>query len=126
LANDYGPEEYFENVDGQRFERKAGVGLEESSKSGMAVALGDFQDDGRLGVYVTNISKSGFLFQGNNLRVNRLAERGWFRNVAEDVVADCGWAWGAQFGDLNDDGLTDLYVVNGFISRSRERDYWYG
>jgi hypothetical protein len=30
----------------------------------MAVALGDFQNDGRLGVFVTNISKSGYLFQG--------------------------------------------------------------
>ena len=40
-------------------------------------------------------------------------------------MADCGWAWGAQFGDLDDDGFQDLVVVNGFISASRERDYWY-
>jgi hypothetical protein len=126
LANDYGPEEYFENQGGQRFALRTGVGLDESSKSGMAVALGDFQNDGRLGVFVTNISKSGYLFQGNNLRINRLADRGWFQNVAEGIVADCGWAWGAQFGDLNNDGLQDLYVLNGFVSASRERDYWYG
>src|SRR5262249_4245712 len=59
LANDYGPEEFFQNQGGARFVRREDVGLHESSKSGMAVALGDFQDDGRLGVYVTNISKSG-------------------------------------------------------------------
>ncbi|HEV8112826.1 MAG TPA: CRTAC1 family protein [Planctomycetota bacterium] len=126
LANDYGPEEYFENAHGERFEQKQGVGLDESSKSGMAVALGDFENDGRLGTYVTNISKSGYLFQGNNLRINRLSERGWFQNVAEGPVVDCGWAWGAQFGDLNNDGRQDLYVVNGFISASPDRDYWYG
>lgn len=125
LANDYGPEELLRNVEGKRFERAQGVGLDESSKSGMAVALGDFQNDGRLGVYVTNISKAGYLFQGNNLRLNRLAERGWFQNVAAGVVEDCGWAWGAQFGDLDNDGRADLYVVNGFISANRERDYWY-
>jgi hypothetical protein len=126
FANDYGPEEYFENVNGERFVQRNGVGLDESSKSGMAVAIGDFENDGRLGTYVTNISKTGYLFQGNNLRINRLAERGWFQNVAEGLVADCGWAWGAQFGDLNDDGRPDLYVVNGFISASKDRDYWYG
>jgi len=126
LANDYGPEEYFENVHGERFEQREGVGLDESSKSGMAVALGDFENDGRLGTYVTNISKSGYLFQGNNLRINRLSDRGWFQNVAEGPIVDCGWAWGAQFGDLNNDGRQDLYVVNGFISASPDRDYWYG
>ena len=126
LANDYGPEEYFENRKGEGFARREGVGLDESSKSGMAVAVGDFENDGRLGVYVTNISKSGYLFQGDNLRINRVADQGWFQNIAEGVVADCGWAWGAQFGDLNNDGRADLYVVNGFISASKDRDYWYG
>ena len=126
LANDYGPEELFLNREGRRFERMSKVGLDESSKSGMCVALGDFQNEGRLSVYVTNITKSPYLFQGNNLRVNRLADRGWLQNVADGIVADCGWSWGAQFGDLDNDGRPDLYVVNGFVSASRDRDYWYG
>ena len=131
LANDYGPEELFLNRGGERFERAEKVGLAESSKSGMSVALGDFENDGTLGVYVTNISKKGFLFQGNNLRQNRLADLGRLFNIADAsralsrAVVDCGWAWGAQFGDLDNDGLLDLYVVNGFISASREQDYWY-
>lgn len=126
LANDYGPEEYYRNRGDGTFELARGVGLEESSKSGMSAALGDFAGEGTLGVYVTNISKRGFLFQGNNLRVNRLATGGSLRNVAEGPEVDCGWAWGAQFGDLNNDGLPDLYVVNGFVSASKERDYWFG
>lgn len=124
LANDYGPEELLHNVGGQRFER-AEVGLSEDSKSGMAVALGDTHNRGRFDVYVTNICKAGFLYQGNNLRLNGLHDGGRFDNVAEGAVADCGWSWGAQFGDLNNDGWLDLYVVNGFISADRDQDYWY-
>jgi hypothetical protein len=125
LANDYGPEEFFRNVEGRHFEL-AGVGLSEDSKSGMSVALGDTRNAGSLDVYVTNISKALYLFQGNNLRINRLAEGEGFENVArEGVIVDCGWAWGAQFGDLNNDGWQDLTVVNGFISADRQQDYWY-
>ena len=125
LANDYGAEELYLNREGRRFEAVTSAGLENESKSGMCVALGSAANDGRLSVFVTNISARGFLFQGNNLRVNYLAEGGGLLQYAEGHVADCGWAWGAQFGDLDDDGWQDLYVANGFISNSRERDYWY-
>lgn len=125
LANDYGPEELFLNVRGERFEL-ARVGLHDESKSGMSVSLGDLHNRGRHDVFVTNISEEGYLFQGNNLRLNLLNEVGRFENVAKGVVADAGWAWGAQFGDLNNDGYMDLFVTNGFISADRDKDYWYG
>jgi enediyne biosynthesis protein E4 len=124
LANDYGPEELFLNHEGRRFEL-ARAGIEDDSKSGMAVAVGDVYNRGRHDVFVTNISERGFLFQGNNLRINFLKELGRFNEIATGVVADAGWAWGAQFGDLNNDGLLDLVVVNGFISADSGRDYWY-
>lgn len=125
VANDYGTEELFLNKEGARFELAQGIGLDGESKSGMCVALGDVWDGERLAVYVTNISKAGFLFQGNNLRVNFLDTMGDLSQFAEGNTADCGWAWGAQFADLDNDGWQDLVVVNGFISASQERDYWY-
>jgi len=91
----------------------------------MAVAVGDVYNRGRLDAFVTNISERGFLFQGNNLRINFLKELGRFNEIATGAVADAGWAWGAQFGDLNNDGWLDLVVVNGFISADSGRDYWY-
>ncbi len=124
LANDYGPEELYLNQQGKGFVL-ATAGLESESKSGMAVAIGDAFNRGRLDAFVTNISERGYLFQNNNLRLNLMAEAHRFRNVADATVADAGWAWGAQFGDLNNDGLNDLFVANGFISADRNKSYWY-
>src|SRR4051812_43342547 len=124
VANDYGPEELFLNDHGRRFVR-ANAGLENESKSGMSVALGDAFNRGRLDAFVTNISERGYIFQNNNLRVNQMSEAGRFRNVAEGAVADAGWAWGAQFGDFNNDGANELFVANGFISADSSKSYWY-
>jgi hypothetical protein len=124
LANDYGPEELYLNEHGRRFVLTT-AGLESESKSGMAVALGDAFNRGRLDAFVTNISERGYLFQNNNLRLNEMPDAPRFRNVAEGAIADAGWAWGAQFGDLNNDGDNELFVANGFISADREKSYWY-
>ncbi len=125
LANDYGPEVLLINQKGQRFEQLVGTTLEETSKSGMNVAFGDLFNDGKHDVYITNISKRGYLFQGNNLRRNLLDETGQMLNIADGETSDAGWAWGAQFGDLNNDGHTDLFVTNGFVSADPDEDYWY-
>ncbi|QDV04644.1 FG-GAP repeat protein [Planctomycetes bacterium Poly30] len=125
VANDYGSEELWLNRGGERFELARWIGLDGESKSGMCVALGDTKNEGRYSVFVTNISKRGFLFQGNNLRLNLMDEARGFQQRGRGAVLDCGWAWGAQFGDLDDDGRQDLVVVNGFVSASTERDYWY-
>ena len=40
-----------------------------------------------------------------------------FADRAEAAGVDAtGWSWSAQFGDLDNDGLLDLYVVNGMIA----------
>ena len=124
LANDYGPEELYLNERGERFTLTT-AGLESESKSGMSVSLGDAYNRGRFDVFVTNISERGYLFQNNNLRLNLMPDAGRFQNVADATVADAGWAWGAQFGDLNNDGSSELFVANGFISGDPDRSYWY-
>ena len=43
---------------------------------------------------------------------------GELSNIARAVQLDgTGWSWSAKFGDLDNDGFQDLYVVNGMISR---------
>jgi hypothetical protein len=124
LANDYGPEELYLNDHGRRFVLSR-VGLESDSKSGMSATLGDVLNRGRVDAFVTNISEPGYLFHGNNLRLNFLPELGRFQQAAEGVVADAGWAWGAQLGDLDNDGRNELFIVNGYVSGDRDRSYWY-
>lgn len=41
-----------------------------------------------------------------------------FQNIAYDKKLDAtGWSWAGEFGDLDNDGLQDLYVVNGMIAK---------
>ncbi len=39
----------------------------------------------------------------------------WDNEAQRRGVAASGWAWSAKFGDLDNDGFLDLYVVNGMI-----------
>ena len=86
----------------------------------MNASFGDIFNQGRLSIYMTNISEPGVLIQGNNLWVpkdggagDRSSTRTWRRRLGVDLG---GWSWGAQFGDLNNDGTQDLYLTNGYIS----------
>jgi hypothetical protein len=49
-----------------------------------------------------------------------------FENQAGNFGVEFGgWSWGAQFGDLNNDGNQDLFLTNGFISAETATNYWY-
>jgi enediyne biosynthesis protein E4 len=129
IANDYGVSELYFN-DGKRF-REAGeqTGVGSAPKSGMNVAFGDILNQGRYAVYVSNISENGILIQGNNLWMPKEGTAGEtlkYENLARDFGVELGgWSFGAQFGDLNNDGTLDLYLTNGYISLDRNRNYWY-
>ena len=129
IANDYGISELYFN-DGGRFRevgKRAGVGF--SPKSGMNAAVGDILNNGKYAIYVSNISEDGVLIQGNNLWVPKEGTAGdslQYNNLAREMDVELGgWSFGAQFGDLNNDGTLDLYLVNSYVSADRDRNYWY-
>jgi hypothetical protein len=129
IANDYGVSELYFN-DGKHFHEvgeQVGVGF--SPKSGMNAAFGDVLNRGQYAVYVSNISENGVLIQGNNLWVPREGTSGdgiRYENLARDMGVELGgWSFGAQFGDLNNDGTLDLFLTNGYVSLDRNRNYWY-
>ncbi len=128
LANDYGPAELYANRNGTQFvdvSRETGVGR--TPKSGMNAAFGDVFNDGRLSIYKTNISEPGVLVQANDLWVPKGTGGGpEYENLASSLGVDLGgWSWGAQFGDLNNDGTLDIYLVNGYVSAGDRTSYWY-
>ena len=129
IANDYGVDEIYFNDAGKRFiaaGETTRIGF--APKSGMNAAVGDVLNTGQYSIFITNISEPGALVQGNNLWVPRSVFGGdslTYENMATTVGVELGgWAYGAQFGDLNNDGTLDIVGTNGFISAGRG-DYWY-
>jgi enediyne biosynthesis protein E4 len=127
IANDYGVSELYLNEGGHFKEAGEATGVGFAPKSGMNVAYGDILNQGKYAIYVSNISQEGVLIQGNNLWVPRDGESSLkYENLARDMGVELGgWSFGAQFGDLNNDGNLDLYLTNGYISLSRTQSYWY-
>ncbi len=78
--------------------------------TGSAVALGDFDSDGDLDCYAVNCSAA------TGAKANRLYRNegdGRFKDVTADYgVGDPGHGMDAVFGDIDNDGHKDLYVVN--------------
>lgn len=69
---------------------------------GMGVAVGDADNDGRLDIYVTNLTQD---------RLFRNLGDGRFQDVtAQSGIAVTDWSTSATFCDVNADGLLDLYV----------------
>lgn len=93
----------YRNLGGWKFEdvsKKAGVDL---AAWGNGVCAGDFDDDGRIDLYVTNWG-SNALFRNRG--------DGTFEDVAKrEGVAAGGWSTGCTFFDADADGDLDLYVA---------------
>jgi hypothetical protein len=126
VANDYGVSELYLNDHGHFHEAGQETGVGFAPKSGMNAAFGDIFNQGKYSIYVSNISEEGILLQGNNLWVPQEGGGLHYANLARDLGVELGgWSFGAQFGDLNNDGNLDLFLENGYISLSRSRSYWY-
>jgi hypothetical protein len=127
IANDYGVSELYLNEGGKHF-REVGkeTGIGAAPKSGMTASVGDILNQGQYGIFVSNISEEGILVQGNNMWMPKAGPGLQFENMANALGVELGgWSFGAQFGDLNNDGFLDLYEVNGNVSLDHDRSYWY-
>jgi hypothetical protein len=120
VANDFGTDRFFLNNGNGTFTDKTATAIGFDTKKGMNVDWGDYNNDGLLDIYVTNIyddymKECAMLWQNMG--------DGTFVDVSSEVgTCDTGWGWGAKFFDYDNDGWLDLYVMNGWVSAGKE-DY---
>ena len=148
VANDYGRNNLYRNQLRESGKATftsdaAAPGIEDTS-FGMSVCWGDANADGYIDLYTGNMfSGAGnrIAFQdkfqqhapgvikqklqrtarGNSLFLNN--RNATFTDITMTSGARQGrWAWGSIFADLNNDGLEDLVVANGFVTGKREDD----
>lgn len=124
-ANDFGTDKLLLNQKGKAFKevvQKRGIG--DDTFKGMNVDFADVFHDGNLAIFISNITKPKFLLEGNQLwHINKEGE--YIDRAQDSEVLNSGWSWGARFFDINNSGEMSLMATNGFISASKEKDYWF-
>ncbi len=122
VAADFGTDSFFRNNVRSSDPSAQGVGFTDISESaigidtkkGMNADWADFDRDGLFDLYVTNITDE-YMREGNFLWQNQGDLT--FTDVARETgTHDTGWGWAGKFFDADNDGLLDLYVVNGWVS----------
>ena len=118
VACDFGTDRFFVNNGNGTFSDITEKAIGIDTKKGMNVDWGDFDNDGLLDIYVTNITDD-YMKEGNFLWKNN--GNLTFTDVSRETnTYDTGWGWGAKFFDYDNDGWLDLYVTNGWVSAGSE------
>ena len=118
LACDYGPDKLFINNGDGTFRDVSEKAIGVDTRKGMNVDVADYDNDGWLDIYVTNITDE-YMKECNMLWHNNAD--GTFTDLSRETgTCETLWGWAAKFGDYDNDGLLDLFVVNGLRSAGPE------
>ena len=101
---------YRNNGDGTFTDVTKQAGVYNNDGKGLGVTCGDYDNDGRIDIYVANDTTPNFLYR--NVGDGRFVDIGPFAGAAynEHGVAEGGM--GVDFGDYNNDGTLDIFVTN--------------
>jgi hypothetical protein len=113
VANDTMPNFLFINKGGGKFEESglsAGVAFSESGKarSGMGVDASDYDGDGWQDLFVANIEHEFFSLYHNQKDLTFTDEPGEIGPATQFLSG-----WGLRFFDYDNDGIPDLFLVDG-------------
>lgn len=137
VANDFGPDQLLINQGDASFRRVHGSvagSIGRDTYKGMNVSIADFDNDGRVGIYVSNVherlqAEGSMLWQlsGDARSVDAWADRASQRGLLNENR----FGWGAAVGDLDLDGRLDILQANGMVDNAYDPDapgcpdYWY-
>lgn len=118
VANDFGTDRFYVNNGNGTFSDRTETAIGFDTKKGMNADWGDFDNDGFLDIYVTNITDD-YMREGNFLWHNN--GNLTFTDISRETgTDDTGWGWAGKFFDYDNDGWLDLYVMNGWVSAGKE------
>jgi tetratricopeptide (TPR) repeat protein len=122
-ANDFGQDRLFRLNADATFTNVSDTTLGWDTNKGMNIEFGDYNNDGWLDLYVSNIWTKEYVKEGNQLYRNN--GDGTFSDVSfETNVYDGGWCWAGRFWDFDNDGDLDIMVANGYISGDPNDEYF--
>lgn len=126
VANDSTPNYLYRNQGDGTFEDisyPSGFALNEYGReqAGMGLAIADYDNNGRVDLYVTNFSddyNTLYHNEGDNFFLDLTFQLG----LGEPTIPFLGW--GTGFLDFDNDGYKDIFVANGHVYAGVDRYDW--
>jgi hypothetical protein len=126
VVNDSTPKQLYINKGNGTFEEigyPSGVALNENGReqAGMGLAVGDYDNDGRVDFHITNFSDDSNVLYHNDGDQN-FTDITFQAGLGEVSIPFLGW--GTSFIDYDNDGWPDLFVVNGHVYPAADAHQW--
>ena len=126
VVNDSTPKQLYINKGNGTFEEigySSGVALNENGReqAGMGLAVGDYDNDGRVDFHITNFSDDSNVLYHNDGDQN-FTDITFQVGLGEVSIPFLGW--GTSFIDYDNDGWQDLFVVNGHVYPAADAHQW--
>jgi len=126
VVNDSTPNQLYINKGNGTFEEigyPSGVALNENGReqAGMGLAVGDYDNDGRVDFHITNFSDDSNTLYHND-GDNNFTDVTFQVGLGEVSIPFLGWA--TSFLDFDNDGWLDLFVVNGHVYPAVDQHQW--